>query len=462
MEATPNTAGGLNRVLSPFGVMLLTLSALSPVGSVYVGGGAVLHMAGTGAAIAYILGGVVAAILALVYAELAAAFPRSGGYYPAVTAILGRWAGFPIITGMLVLGPAFMAFTGLGLADYVRVLAPGLPLGAIAIGGVLAACVIASLRVRTSERVTALFMAIEAIALTLLVGVALMHPARSLVSVVAHPVMLDSGQIKPTSPAVVALALIAGAWSCGGASFACYFGEELKDAQVRIGRVVAWTGVVASLAIAAPVTLTVLSIGQLKPVLAAEAPFAVYLAAAGGPLIATLVSLGVVAALFNNLIAAAMAYARLFYSTARDGVLPQPLAGWMARLDGRRRTPIVAMAVVAGASLLAELAGVRRLTVLMAIDLTMIPIALAALYGRRRAVTGRWFKAWLHPAAPLFTLGFMVVSIWVNWLDLDAGRPSLLIMGGLFLGSIAVYLLHIRRSAVVWHDGGLLAAEPGE
>lgn len=72
-------AGGLRRVLSPVGVTLLTFSALSPVVSIYIGGNAVLHLAGAGAALAFLAGGVASAILTLLYAEIGAAFPRAGG-----------------------------------------------------------------------------------------------------------------------------------------------------------------------------------------------------------------------------------------------------------------------------------------------------------------------------------------------------------------------------------------------
>lgn len=87
--ATASPAPTLNRVLGPTGVMLLTFSALSPVSGVYLGGDAILHLAGSGAAIAFIVGGVISALLALIHAELGAAFPRAGGIYPGIGAVLG-------------------------------------------------------------------------------------------------------------------------------------------------------------------------------------------------------------------------------------------------------------------------------------------------------------------------------------------------------------------------------------
>src|SRR5579862_440470 len=72
----------LNRVLSPAAVVLLTFSALSPVMSVYLAGDSLLHIAGTGAALAVIAGGLLIAFIALLWAELGAAFPSAGGLYP--------------------------------------------------------------------------------------------------------------------------------------------------------------------------------------------------------------------------------------------------------------------------------------------------------------------------------------------------------------------------------------------
>lgn len=51
-------AAGLQRVLGPTGVTLLTLSVLSPGAWVLVADGDILHQAGTGAALAFLLGGI--------------------------------------------------------------------------------------------------------------------------------------------------------------------------------------------------------------------------------------------------------------------------------------------------------------------------------------------------------------------------------------------------------------------
>ena len=456
MEDLTPVAPTLNRALSPVGVMMLTFSALSPVASVYIGGAGVLHLAGTGAALAFLAGGVVAALMALIYAELGAAFPRAGGPYPSYLAVLGPAITFPNIVISLLAAPAFMAFAALGFADYARVLAPGLPLLPVAIGVILLASGVAILNVRTGAWVTGAFLAVEGVALAALTAVALLHPARGVREVFAHPVMLTHGHLTPVSLATMGLAVVAGAWACAGASWAMYFGEELKDAPRRIGRVIAWSGLIASLTIAVPMALLVFAIGDLKSDLAAEAPIAVFLARTGGPAIAAVVSIGVIAAIFNNLIAAGMGLGRFIYATGRDGIWPGPVNRVFAMLHPRLRSPVVATVLLAGASVIAVLAGERALIIFLSGDVIgALLISLAVLVGRRRGLTGARFATPLWPLLPIFGLLVTAATTYADWLDKDAGRPSMFLIDGLFVAGLIYYQARLRRAGAGWRSGEL-------
>ena len=454
MEESGLPSSTLHRTLSPFEVMLLTFSALSPAMSVYIAGAGVLHIAGTGAALAFIIGGFVPALLALLYAELGSAFPRAGGTYPSIAAILGPTGAFPLVAINMFIGPAVIAFSALGLADYARVLAPGLPLLPLATGAIVLATAIAVLRVRTGAWVTGFFLAVEVLALLLLTGVALAHPTRSLLEVFVHPMMLDHSVLKPAPVVALALGLISGAWACSGASFALYFGEEMKDAPHNMGKVVARIGFIASLIIAAPMVLLVLSIRDLSAVLAAEAPIAVFLQSAGGPVVAMVVSIGVLAAIFNSLIALAMSYGRFLYSTGRDGVWPRPASRLFARLNPRTRSPIIATVLVGLATIGAALMGERALLVFLSGNVVGdVLIALAVLVGRHRGLTGRVFRAPLHPAVPAFGLLVAAVTMIADWQDVDAGRPSVILLTTIFFLALGYYRFHGRRRRPEWAAG---------
>src|SRR6185437_5258820 len=114
----------LQRQLSSLGVLLLTLSCLSPVFSIYGVGSDVLQHAGTGAAGLFMVGIAVAVVWALVYAELGSAFPYAGGDYVGVGTVLGPAAGFVTLVLWAVTVIPSTAFLA-KVVEYSGDLAPG-------------------------------------------------------------------------------------------------------------------------------------------------------------------------------------------------------------------------------------------------------------------------------------------------------------------------------------------------
>jgi amino acid transporter len=441
------------------GVMLLTFSALSPVSGVYLGGDAILHLAGSGAAIAFILGGVISALLALIHAELGAAYPRAGGIYPGIGAVLGPTMAFPYMVLAIPGAFAFVAFTAVGLGDYVRVLAPDVPLEAVAMGSIAVGAVIAALNVQLGAAVTGAFLAIEVVALALLAGVAWLHPVRPLQELIVHPVMLEAGVLKPVSFFTLGLATVSGVWATAGANWAMFFGEEMQDAERRIGRVIAWVGFVAALIVAAPVVLVLTSAPNLPRMLAAEAPIAAYLAQTGGTTIASLVSVGVVAALFNNVIAACMVFGRLLYSTGRDRIWPSPVNRLLSHLHPRLCSPLNATLIVGAIAAVATLLGEKYLLIYLSGDVSAYGlISVALLSGRPRGLLGRHYRSPLFPVLPLFCLVFTGLAVFADWMDPDAGRPSTILLTSVFLIALGYYCLVLRRRPATWP--GATADEP--
>ncbi|WP_375382031.1 APC family permease [uncultured Sphingomonas sp.] len=437
----------MTRALGPVGIMFLSFSALSPVVSVYLFGAGIIRLAGTGAVPALLIGGALAAIVGLLYAEVGAAFPDAGGVYPSFTAILGPRLSYPYVVMMLVSAPTTLAFSLLGFADYVRVLAPALPEVPVALACVAAAAGLAVLSIRTGAAITGLFLAVELAALAALTGVALFHPARSLGTAVAHPLMLAGGTLAPTPLSMIALATVASVFTCAGANWALYFAEEMTDAERRIGRVITIISPLAALLIAGPLIVALLAAPDLRAVLADEAPVAAVLRETGGPVVAAVVSAGVLLAVFNAIVATIMGYGRLFYATARDGLWPAPVARRLARLDPRFGSPVIAtLALCAAAAVLMAL-GERVLLVLCSNQLILefLLLGLAVLVGRRRGRTGLHHRTWLHPAIPILAIVVTIGLSVADWLDPDAGRPSLLVLGALILVSFGWKELRARR-----------------
>src|SRR5580658_1221150 len=176
-QSVGHAGNQLHRKLSSFGVLLLTLSCLSPVFSIYGVGSDVLLHAGTGAAGMFICAIGVAVVWAVVYAELGSAYPYAGGDYVGVGSILGPWAGFASLMAWgATLAPA-TAFLAKTVAVYACDLIPSASPGIVTFGALGAALAVALLAVRTSAFVTGIFLAIEMLAVLVLTGAGLWHPA---------------------------------------------------------------------------------------------------------------------------------------------------------------------------------------------------------------------------------------------------------------------------------------------
>ena len=73
-------------------------------------------------------------------------------------------------------------------------------------------------------------------------------------------------------------------------------------------------------------------------------------------------------------------------------------------------------------------------------------IALAAIVGRRTGATAHApYRMPLYPLAPIITLVALGYIVWTSWLDLEEGRPGLLMTGAQIVGSAAYYWFVLRR-----------------
>ena len=422
----------LERALPPGGVLLLVLSAVSPVLSVFVGGSGVLHLAGHAAALGFLIGGVLAAALALLYAELGSRSPGAGGVYPGLAALLGPGVAHGYMFMTLVTAMPLIAFSALGLAGYINVLGAALPAVPVALAGLALAAAIAMLNIRTSALVTGLFLGIELLALLILAVVAANAPALPMVAVLAAG--LADGQ-------TLGLAVLGGLFWCGGAVYALYFVEEMDGGGAALGPVVARAGAISALVIALPMLLLV---PALRPaLLAAETPIAAFLGDAASPAVAQAVAIGVIAAVFNAMIATIMAFARMVHAMGRDGALPGVIGRLAASVDGRSHAPRGATLIVTLLAAAAIGLGERWLLILTSGNVAdYLLLALALLLARRRDARPA-YAAPGHPLLPALALLVTLGAVISYWQDADTGRPSLLLIGGVFAAAWAAW--HLRR-----------------
>jgi amino acid transporter len=454
-QQPPEVDNRLHRKLSSFGVLLLTLSCLSPVFSIYGVGSDVLQHAGTGAAGMFLCGIGVAVVWAVVYAELGSAYPYAGGDYVGVGSILGPWAGFASLTVWAVTQGPNVAFLAKTIASYVGDLLPAASPTLVTFGALAAALAVALLAVRTSALVTGIFLGIEMLAVLVLIGAGLWHPVRTLAEVVLHPVMLSAvGTLAPVAIAAMALAGVSAAYATTGGNQAIAFGEELAEPHRHMGNVILLAGLIGAFATAVPVIAVVIGASDLPSVLKSPAPFSAFMTSAAGSAAGQALSAGVVLAIFNALIAQIMFAARLFFSLGRDQIFHPTINATLAtvhRASGAPRAATWVTGLIAAACCLLD-----SHTLLVFISgLTVYSLALvsfAVLVGRSRQLTGQrgYWRSPLYPLAPILGLVLALAFGIADLLDAEAGRPSLLVLGAMIGAGLLWYHYVLRRRAGGW------------
>jgi amino acid transporter len=192
----------------------------------------------------------------------------------------------------------------------------------------------------------------------------------------------------------------------------------------------------------------VLAIDDLPQVLAAEAPLAAFLSRSAGPWVGTVVSIGVVAAIFNAIVAATMGLSRTLFAIGRDGLFPAPISRLLATLHPRFHSPTGAVLVLAVVGGLCVLLGEKRLVLFVSGNFSAyLLIALGVIAARKGSAISP-FRAPLHPLLPICGLALAALIVVVNWADAETARLSMAILLGTFI------------AAFIWHEARVRQGKP--
>lgn len=426
-EAAADCEPRLQRTMSGWGALMITLSCLSPSIGVFIVGSDVIRQAGTGVFACFVAAAVLGLAMAAVYGELASAFPETGGEYTILGRALGPAWGVSVLCLNLLGFSVAQALSGFGVATYLAAVLPGLPVAPTAGVLVLVVTGTAVLNIRVSAVVTGAFLAVELLALLVLAGLGFAHPHRDAAAALLHPAIASAGGLGAPGLAVLGAATAGAIYAFNGYGAVVFLGEELHEAPRRIARVVFLALGLAVVTELAPLAAVLVGAPDLRALTASAAPVPAAITALGGPVLARAMSVAVALAIFNAMIAVALMAGRQLYSTGRDGLWPPAASRALARIHPRFGSPWVATLVMGAAALLACFADSHVLVLVLGNGNVAIyaGLCLAALAGRRSGATAHaGFRMPLFPLPPVFGLVFLAGVVGFDLVD-PAGRSGL-------------------------------------
>jgi APA family basic amino acid/polyamine antiporter len=423
MPQREEKAGGdLRRDLGLLDAVGVGLGAIVGAG-IFVVSGLAAGVAGPAFLVGLLLAGVAALCNALSSAQLAAAYPRSGGTYEYGYRLVHPWLGFEAGWMFLASKLAAGGTVALGFASYLQRLWPAVPLRPAAAAAVIALTIVNFFGVQKAGRLN-----------TLIVGVTLLA---LLTFALAGIPAFRLSNLRPFAPrgalgALHAAALLFFAYT--GYARIATLGEEVRDPGRTIPR-----AIVLSLGAALVLYLAVafVAVGAVgAPALArTRSPLEVAAGALPLPGIRIVVAIGAVTAMLGVLLSQILGISRMMFAMARRSDLPAALGHVHSTYGAPDRGILLTGIILAALALLGTLQWIvaaASFTILVYYCLTNI----AAL---RMKPEDRRFPPWvaalglalclllalsLRPATIFFGLGLALIGIPVRLVFRAVNPPA--------------------------------------
>ena len=412
--------------------------------------------AGPAVILSFVIAGAICACAALAYAEMSTMMPASGSAYTYSYAVLGEIIAWVIGWSLILEYSLVVSTVAVGWSGYASPLLEGIGfpqaltqgpelgglINAPAIFIIAVVAGILSAGTKESATLNAILVVIKMLALALFVVIALPHfDAANL-----HPFMpygFAKSSVAGPDGAVVARGVMAAA----AIIFFAFYGfdaistaaEETKNP----GRDLA-IGIVGSMVacVAIYILIGITAVGALHFTQFANSPdpLAVILRQIHQPIVATILAVSAVVALPTVLLGFLFGQSRIFFTMARDGLLPESLAVVSKRGSPVRITIITAIlvAIIAGVApidAIAALANAGTLAAFTAVSVCMLVLR------RREPDAKRTFRT---PLAPLVGTIAIVGCIYL-FFSLPT-RTELFFLGWNVIGLI-VYFIYGRPRA---------------
>lgn len=426
---TDDTFAHLTRSIGPFRATAMVVGIIIGA-SIFVQPSEITrHVPAVGGMLlVWLLAGVLTFFGALVCAELASAFPRTGGVYVFLKETYSPAAGF--LWGWAMFWSMHSGIVAAIAVVFARYVGFFVPLGdagvrAVAIGAILLFSAINVLGVRQGSAVQTFFTVAKVAAIViLLIMVIAFAPHRTLAMGPATPSQTPSLRD-------FVLAMVAGLFTYGGWHMVTYAAEETREPSKTIPRaLVIGIGVVTLCYLG--LNAAYVAVLPLDQVIHSQRIAADVATVIAGPRGAAAVSLVVIISAIGALGGVILAGPRVYYAMARDGLLFR----WIGVLHPRFQTPHVAIILQAvWASVLVGTGSYRELfTRVVYTEWIFFGMMAAGLFIlRRRPGYAPSYRTWGYPVVPLLFIvsSAVIVGNQIAAEPLVSATGLLLVLAGL-------------------------------
>lgn len=440
----------LSRSLSFRENVLITLSSVTPASSVFIIVPAIISAIGGASFLAMGIAGLISITVAMCYAELSSAFPVTGGEYAFVARTLGRPYGFALFVVTIVGGVLVLGVIASGAGEYLAVLTPALNGPWVGVVVVLATATLACFRIKANAWVTGLFLALEMGALVVLSVLGFVHVSRP-VTELLHVGTAEGNPVLGVAVGLVVANAASALLAYSGYGASVYFAEETKQPRSTVGRAILWSLAITVAAEMIPLAAVILGAPSMRGLIAAPNPVSYFLLSRGGPVLNTIVSIGIAIAIINAVLAIVLQVGRLIYSSARDRSWPEWMNRPLGRIHPRLKTPVIGTAVVgvAGALLLVLVPFDALLLITGAnVLVTLLLVGLAALVGRINGTTRE--AGYRMPLWPFVPVVMVLATAYITYQTVVSSFASVLITVALFVVGIVYFVLYLRPRGDRW------------
>ena len=397
---------------------------------------------------AWLVGGVLALMGAMIYAELGAILPKAGGSYAylhdgfhPLLAFLYGWFS------LLVINAGGTAAVALVFAKYFSLLVPiPIPERIFAAGTILVLASINCLGVRLGSNVQSTLMILRGAAIAVLIaaGTGWYWFGSAAASLAWRPVL--DRRVSGDLVAAFGAAMIPVFFAYGGWQTANFLAAEMREPRKNLPRALV-LGTLGVIALYVGVTFACVAVLGPEGLAGTSTPASNVMQRVLGNKGAAFLAVGITISTLGFLSQSVLTYPRVFFAMAADGVFP---AG-VARVNARTQVPVVAIMLASLLTVTVILVGHYDaiLVYVESVDGLFFGLSALALFAlRRRAQASGLEVAFRAPGHPWTTILFVVAYWLVVGNSFYRYRQNALIVLGILLAGVPLYFYWSRKARI--------------